>query len=220
MLTDDEIRAAHGRFLDGYEPPHWVIERARRAAVASPCHKSKRGAAIYDPEHEQSRFNAIGRDSDASDPDTDPMSQAADSICYTANHNGPPAPYKCDGSFECRMDCPKICIHAEQRAILAVIGLTELTGLELVHVKVVDGRVVPGGGPSCWQCSRLVVEVGLKGVWLYEETGALVLGGGGLPTQSFAYGEWRFYTAEQFHEATAAHERNLVIGERPLHVVR
>lgn len=218
MLTDDEIRTAHGRFLDGHEPPHWVIERARRAAVLSPCHKSKRGAAIYDPEHEQSRFNAIGRDSDASDPDTDPMSPAADSICYAQAHNGPPAPYKCDGSFECRMDCPKICIHAEQRAILAVIGLTELTHLELVHVKVVDGRVVPGGGPSCWQCSRLVVEVGLKGVWLYEECVSSGVG------QSTTFGAWRFYTAEEFHEATAAHERNMAVpgtyGRRPLHVVR
>lgn len=57
----------------------------------------------------------------------------AASICVASDFNGPPAPYKCDGSAECRVDCPKICMHAEQRAILAVIGLLDdLSDLELV----------------------------------------------------------------------------------------
>jgi hypothetical protein len=62
-----------------------------------------------------------------------------------------------------------------------------LKDCELVHVKVVDGLVVAGGGPSCWQCSRLALEVAVAAVWLYEiDNGP----------------RWRRYTAEEFHRAT------------------
>ncbi len=41
--------------------------------------------------------------------------------------------------------------------------------LHLLHVKIDEaGRVVAGGPPSCWQCSREVAEVRLGYVWLLE----------------------------------------------------
>src|SRR5690606_27080970 len=43
-----------------------------------------------------------------------------------------------------------------------------LQGFQILHAKVIDGELAAGGGPSCWQCSRLVLAVGLDGVWLYE----------------------------------------------------
>jgi deoxycytidylate deaminase len=134
-------------------PPDYVIEAARVAAGKSPCAKSKRGVALFCP----------GR--------------GAVSVIH-AGFNGPPPGFACSGLMSCRDHCAKLCVHAEQRAIMDVLGSprrwgpTPLSDLELVHVKIDDCNVVvPGGGPSCWQCSRIVVEVGLRGVWLYEARG-------------------------------------------------
>jgi hypothetical protein len=83
-----------------------------------------------------------------------------------------------------------------------------MSGLDLVHVKVVDSQVVPGGGPSCWQCSRLVVEVGLRGVWLYEkhDEDPRMHGESSRPAW------WHFYTAAEFHRVTL---RTCGIGTAP-----
>ena len=43
----------------------------------------------------------------------------------------------------------------------------------LVHVKVVDGKLATSPkGPSCDQCSKLIVEAGIHTVWLYTTEGA------------------------------------------------
>lgn len=159
------------------KPPDNIIEVARRCALWSPCAKSKRGAVVFDPSYPDGKV--LGR-----------------------GWNHQPRGFACDGSDACRVACGKLCIHAEDAAIRDVHDDWKCEGvgdLELVHVKVVGEAVVPGGGPSCWQCSRLVVEVGLKGVWLYELAPGLA---GGWP------GEWRFYRAEEFHRLTLQHERN------------
>lgn len=88
-------------------------------------------------------------------------------------------------------------IHAESRA-LGVARMTAycdkhlLSNTHMLHVKIVDGDVVPGGGPSCWQCSREVLDTDLGGVWLYEHDNRVA----GAP------GLWRFYRAREFHLAT------------------
>jgi hypothetical protein len=41
--------------------------------------------------------------------------------------------------------------------------------------------LVPSGGPSCAQCSKLALAAGIVGVWLYHENG------------------WRRYGAGEFH---------------------
>lgn len=176
-------------------PPDYVIEYARQAALQSPCAKSKRGVALFSP----------GR--------------AEEIAIARSGFNGPPPGFKCIGDdrkdgWKCREHCAKLCMHAEQRVILKALGEHQRWGamplfdLELVHVKVIDGVAVPGGGPSCWQCSRLVVEVGLRGVWLYEDNREGVSRGGDALVEHWPSDlphpipSWRFYDATTFHLTT------------------
>jgi deoxycytidylate deaminase len=96
--------------------------------------------------------------------------------------NHPPLGFACDGSPECRAACGQVCVHAEMDALL---GLT-LQGqtLEMLHVKVVDGKAVPSSYPSCWQCSRLILEARITTMWLLHEDGL------------------HPYSAAEFHELT------------------
>jgi deoxycytidylate deaminase len=168
-----------------HAPPDIAIRAAVEAGSRSPCAKSKRGAVVFSPYR-----NRLG-----------------------VGCNAQPAPFTCTNDERCRAYCSRLCEHAEHRAIrdaLCTISEVSLAGYEaqLVHAKVVDGALVAGGGPSCWQCSREVLSVGLDGVWLYK-----------LPTVAEANAEgvthmddprflglarWRYYTAEDFHRATLA----------------
>lgn len=86
----------------------------------------------------------------------------------------------------CRATNAKRCVHAEMRAVREA---GRGRGGDIVHVKVVErGELVAGGGPSCWQCSREILDAGFRGVWLYEK--------------SSGFDCWRYYTAVDFHRAT------------------
>lgn len=165
-------------------PPDYVIEEARKAALKSPCQKSKRGVAVFNPEEAERRRPHMHQHS-------------GNIIVAGVGFNGPPLGFRCDGSVECRRDCAKFCLHAEHRAIRAAGILDDVGDLELVHVKVIGEHVVPGGPPSCWQCSREVVDVGLRGVWLFE-----VIDGDVTGHDLRDVGVWRYYTAYSFHVAT------------------
>ncbi len=160
--------------MEENQPPDYVIEEARRAGAESPCAKSKRGVVLFDSGLHAARVRAnvqLGR-------------AVIDSIVISSGFNGPPEGFTCSGTMMCKSHCRDVCVHAEARAILAVntvdqtylVRMTNmvrqwrfpLAGLDLVHVKVVDGAAVSGGPPSCLQCSTLIVEVGLRGVWLLE----------------------------------------------------
>lgn len=136
-------------------PPDEMIRLAIDAASRSSCKKSQRGAVIHWPER-----------------------------AISVASNGPPYPFVCGGSEECGQDCNRIAVHAEERAIIQ--ARCDVTGTDLLHVKVVGNscRLVASGPPSCWQCSRMIVEAGLRGVWLYHLDG------------------WEFYLARDFHMAT------------------
>ncbi len=97
----------------------------------------------------------------------------------TAGFNDRVAPYVCDGSLSCKAYCRVTAIHAEQAALVNV-G-TNLRGCDLLHVKTVDGQLVPSGPPSCVQCSKLAVAFGIAAVWLYHPDG------------------WRRYDVQEFH---------------------
>jgi hypothetical protein len=150
------------------------IDAAIAAARRSPCAKSKRGVVIY-------RHGIVG-----------------------VGFNGQPSG-ECGGSGGvCWPVCHKVCVHAEMRAIREALqrpgchtslpdlhepghrphALLHDPGYRLVHVKVIDGALVASGGPSCWQCSREILDVGLAGVWLFHFEG------------------WRFYPADEFHAET------------------
>ena len=219
-------------------PPKYVIEAARLAAMKSPCAKSKRGAALFNRELADRVFRVIA---DA------PFDTG---LIAAVGFNGQPLPFSCSGSDLCRRDCGKLCLHAEERAIRAAGALDDVADLELVHVKVVADQVVADGGPSCWQCSRLVVEVKLRGVWLFEHAACpsdqcpmctgdkcMICDADPWPQVDRRYvrtveeaqgvmkpfcqhdgndrhrglgGRWKFYGAEQFHAETL---RNEVIGD-------
>lgn len=139
---------------DELAPPQFAIDAAVLAGAGAPCAKSRRGCAVFDP---------------------------IEGVVLSTGHNGQASPRECRGDEACRKACTKLCCHAELRAIVS--GLIEvaaqdgelarsqrLSGYELVHAKVKDGQLVAGGGPSCWQCSREVLENKLDAVWLYQET--------------------------------------------------
>lgn len=166
-------------------PPESAILAAVAAGSLSPCAKSKRGAVVYCP---------------------------GSGVVLGRGWNGQPSPFSCTGSDECHALCGRLCIHAEVRAIRdATAGFGNLGfpagDVELVHAKVVDGQLAAGGGPSCWQCSREILDVGIAAVWLFEQVLpdrephlGRVAGGWERPGET-----WRRYTAEEFHRATAAH---------------
>lgn len=158
-------------------PPAAVIEHARVTAMLSPCAKSQRGAVIFDPMGFElpDLYRGI----------------------VAAGENRQPRPMVCYGSEACRSACSKLCIHAEQHALLNLptwkLAPGVLPRLEMVHVKVVNSVVLPGGPPSCWQCSKLVLFSGIAAMWLYEGTEV---------DRTFGLAQWRRYTALAFHQTT------------------
>lgn len=92
--------------------------------------------------------------------------------------NFKPAPFECDGSEACKATCRRDAVHAEQAAIVCC---GDCRDADMLHVKVVNGRLVPSGPPSCVQCSKLMLVVGIRFMWLFHETG------------------WQRYGAEEFH---------------------
>lgn len=131
-------------------PPDSAIAAAISYARKSPCAKSKRGAAVF---YERSYGPPERR-----------------IVIAGTGFNGPPEGVACDGSDACRAHCRVRCQHAEARSVHESLHLESLSDCELVHVKVVDGKLVSGGGPSCVACSGLLLDVKIGGVWLYETT--------------------------------------------------
>ncbi len=131
-----------------------ALNLAVYAAEKSPCAKSKRGAVIW---------NKYG-----------------DTVASGTNHQ--PVGIVCDASEKCRLHCNKRCIHAEAEALMRAGGKAK--GANMLHIKVVDGDPVASGPPSCWQCSRHILDAGIKTMWLLEDDG------------------WNSYTAEEFHTIT------------------
>lgn len=187
-------------------PDQHMIDHALDVAAQSPC-RSKRGVVLYDPS--TGAFRGAG-------------------------HNGPPQPLTCPGREICVGTCAGTCgqrsVHAEVRALRAAAEYRRnhpAGPYDLVHVELdADGGVVACLGPSCWQCSREILDVGfVGGVWLYEQEprerceggwggiighrrtcadGSEVLcpicsGSGYLGPVVAA---WRYRTAEEFHRET------------------
>jgi len=151
-------------------PEQYMIDRALQVAAQSPC-RSKRGVALYDM-----RTGAF----------------------RGAGFNGPPG--GCPGRETCAGTCGQRSVHAEVRALRAAVeygihGRAE-GPWDLIHVELAaDGGVVACDGPSCWQCSREILDVGfVGGVWLHEEW----------PTEDGGWtpGIWHRYTPEEFHRVS------------------
>lgn len=120
-----------------YMPSEHVIGQAIIAARRSTCHKDQRGAAVW---------------------------HAARGGLVAAS-NGPPEPFACDGSDICRAACGKLAVHAEMRAVNRYLrGVTGFatTGMQVLHIRVVDGKPVTSGPPSCITCSRDMLDAGVS----------------------------------------------------------
>jgi deoxycytidylate deaminase len=102
----------------------------------------------------------------------------------THGYNYKPSGFDCDGSEACKSTCRKEAIHAEQQALLS--AGTKASGADMLHVKAVDGALVPSGGPSCVECSKLAKAAGIAGFWLYHDQG------------------WRRYDISEFHALSLA----------------
>lgn len=141
------------------KPSDEIIEHAVSAARRSGCSKSKRGVIIFN--HQRTIVTAT---------------------------NGPPHPFRCDSSEACRNACNKVAVHAEENALL--MAGSRARGVDLLHVKVdASGELVTSGGPSCWQCSRMIVTAGIRNVWLFHDT---------MRNQT----SWKPYSAIEFHSIT------------------
>lgn len=150
-------------------PPETAIHAAVTAARQSPCQKSKRGAVLF---HPTTGLVTYGSWNSRPDNKCDERCQPKASDLVRGSVPG----------FGHSSRCSMLCIHAEVRAIRLAGYLSErsqfisgggdafvLTDLELVHAKVdARGKLVPSGGPSCWQCAKEVADTGIRGVWLYE----------------------------------------------------
>lgn len=90
-----------------------------------------------------------------------------DIIAHGFNYK--PSAFACDGSDACKATCREEAIHAEQQALF--VAGHDAQGSEMLHVKTINGRLVPSGGPSCVQCSKLSLVAGVERFWLYEECG-------------------------------------------------
>jgi deoxycytidylate deaminase len=110
-------------------------------------------------------------------------------------HNFKPEGFACDGSEVCKATCRAEAVHAEQDALMAADWGAR--GAELLHVKSVDGALVASGGPSCVQCSKLILACGVAGIWLYHADG------------------WQRYDATEFHRLSLAAEARA--GQEPRH---
>lgn len=128
-----------------------MVTKAVAASILSPC-RSKRGVVIWN-----------------------------NGAIISSGFNSPPEPFSCDGSKLCKSTCALTAVHAEQRAIIRCCSRADLRRATLLHVKTVDGLYVPGGPPSCVQCSKLILESGIQDVYLLHDTG------------------WRSYDAVDFH---------------------
>ncbi len=163
------------------EPPRFAIQQAVLASTYSPCAKSKRGVCVYV----------------AWDGDGNALPHRECELVVSCS-NSPPHPFECARTEQCRANCAKVAVHAEEAAAFACLshlprGVARFQ-LAMVHAKTIErdtvgGVLAAGGGPSCVACSKMLVNAGFGGIWLYEVTGR-------------DPGEWRFYSAPAFHLAT------------------
>lgn len=154
-------------------PPQHIVDLAVEVSCQSPC-RSKRGVVVFHDDHVVSN-----------------------------GYNFKPRGFDCDGSDACKAACRREAIHAEQMALLSFSAAFGRSSRDLLHVKTVDGRLVASGGPSCVECSKLILACGIAGVWLFHENG------------------WRRYDAAEFHrlslesaESALAELRQALIAAR------
>lgn len=113
--------------------------------------------------------------------------------------NNQPKPFICDGSDKCKKSCSRTAVHAEQAALLNG-DRQRIRGAQMLHIKVLDGFPMHGGGPSCLACSKLILMAGIRYMWLLHDAG------------------WKRYETAEFNYQSSTGTDHLVIAGagRPL----
>lgn len=175
------------------EPPPHVIEVARARAAASPCGKSQRGAVVFDADTGAVYGHACNHLPGGIEcADAIKRRDYPRGIVIATTLDEQTARAKAEA---CRSACGARCVHAETAAILrtAVAARATLTGLEIVHLKVVNGEAVASGGPSCVPCAAMILEAGLAACWLFHAVDRFQEHPG-----------WRRYPAAEFYRLSCA----------------
>lgn len=161
-----------------------MVATCVQEAQLSPC-QSKRGAIVFDQR----------------------------GVILSYGHNDQPLPFMCTGRDDCKKNCGKTAVHAEQAAILGLS--TYYHGeLSMMHVKAVDGySEMPkaSGPPSCPECSKLILARGIEFMYLLADPTAELLHGaevigetvGAFSGEGYGHLQIRRYTAAAFHRLTA-----------------
>ena len=174
----DPPRAPHIGAYPGYwHEMYQAIGEAISRGQAGPCSKSKRIAWAQSPAGTYPARFAV---------------------------NQPPVGLACAGDDACRDVCGKICTPAEETRVLDVLRapiMHEADDLAVFHLEIVGGvpqafdRPGKPQGPSCITCARIMVQAGVRAVWLFGVDG------------------WRWWRASDFWVATVR-ELRLVPRER------
>lgn len=156
-------------------PPGVAVRVAIEQSLRSTC-TSKRGVVIFE-QYDGGRGGRI-------------LSQGYNGVPdgITCVKNGT----KCEG-------CAVRAIHAEMRALLAYsVDPTNppQAPVEMLHVKTIDGQLVPSGLPSCYACAKHIAVSGIAFFWLYH-----------------AYG-WRRYSIRGFLAASWLNDPNTPSAEK------
>ena len=143
------------RYLEGKEiiEANKYIEEAIKEAEKSLCNKSKRGIIIV-----------------------------KNDIIIGRGFNNPPLDLLCEPEY-CYPICNQYCIHAEENAIFdALMNNYDLNGSRMYHIKIKEGEVRTSGMPSCVNCSKKILHLGIAEFVLKHDVG------------------YRVYSAREFHE--------------------
>jgi len=180
-------------------PPKWAIDFAVGTACMSPCQKRKVGISVY------RCIEALGSGIERTER-TGISGFNGPPVSRCGTLTTPPASGHCDGSKACRDSCGRRCVHAEFRAIDTISTYGRRYSLttdqmRMVHVKLDGaGKLIPNDGPSCVECSKHILDVGVGGIWLYQDSVWHTV----LDAQEREAIEprWIYYDAERFHRET------------------
>lgn len=161
MITenDDPSAVPLTRDIPGFTDAFYrAVDKARE----SRCRKVAHGAALFEEQRDSAGFGTR--------------------VIVSGMNN--PVGFDCmfdasDPENRCRKLCGERCVHAEQSALLKA-GLSA-AGASLLHIKLDDDLPTSSRGPSCVDCSKLMVVAGVRWVYLLQA------------------GMWWRYSAMKFH---------------------
>jgi len=136
------------RILEGKEKKiaeHYCLIEAEKIAQKAVCLKSQRGVVIVQNKH------IIGQGYNAP-----PLGVEACIECLSKKYNN-----------------KRMCsaIHAEQRAIQDALqhGYLLDQGTVMYHIKLENDEIKPSGKPSCFDCAKSILELGISEFVLMHE---------------------------------------------------